>query len=412
MRAGVAHSEEPHSFVSGRKIARSAMSRGGVSRADLVFAFFSGQRGGEAFFEGLRSVVGPHTPIIGGSAIGIITNDFLSYEGFTAAAAVIQMEGLHCRVASADNLNEDERKAGRNLALGLTDDRSGRLLLLFYDSVRVSPSETTPPIMNASPPLIEGIEEALARPVPIIGAGLVGDYNFGPTMQFCGTRVGRQSATGALLSGDFHFDWRIMHGCVPKDGVYHTITKMGGPVIYEIDGRPVVEMLDEMYGSRDWRHQVPVKRLTIGVHYGERYGEQVEGEFVNRLIAGVLPESDGIVLFEPDLKEGTEVLFMLRDSKMMLESARQNAKELLNKIASEGKTPIFGLYIDCAGRAASYSDTLTEEAAEVQAALNQWGVPLLGFYSGVEVAPLLGRTRGLDWTGVLLVLAAEGEKRG
>jgi len=30
---------------------------------------------------------------------------------------------------------------------------------------------------------------------------------------------------------------------------------------------------------------------------------------------------------------------------------------------------------------------------------------LLGFYSGVEVAPLLGKSRGLDWTGVLLVFA-------
>ncbi|GBC61040.1 hypothetical protein DENIS_2000 [Desulfonema ishimotonii] len=36
-------------------------------------------------------------------------------------------------------------------------------------------------------------------------------------------------------------------------------------------------------------------------------------------------------------------------------------------------------------------------------------MPLLGFYSGVEVAPLLGKTRGLDWTGVLLVLAKGSE---
>ena len=31
--------------------------------------------------------------------------------------------------------------------------------------------------------------------------------------------------------------------------------------------------------------------------------------------------------------------------------------------------------------------------------------PLLGFYSGVEIAPFLQKSRGLDWTGVLLVLA-------
>jgi hypothetical protein len=63
--------------------------------------------------------------------------------------------------------------------------------------------------------------------------------------------------------------------------------------------------------------------------------------------------------------------------------------------------------IDCAGRAAQISDTLTEEAAEVQTVMNEYAVPLLGFYSGVEVAPMLGQSRGLDWTGVLLVLAEE-----
>ena len=32
-------------------------------------------------------------------------------------------------------------------------------------------------------------------------------------------------------------------------------------------------------------------------------------------------------------------------------------------------------------------------------------VPLLGFYSGVEIAPLMGRAQPLDWTGVLTLFA-------
>jgi small ligand-binding sensory domain FIST len=195
-----------------------------------------------------------------------------------------------------------------------------------------------------------------------------------------------------------------MHGCTPKDGIYHTITKMEGPVIYEIDEKPVVELIDDMYGNQDWRRQVPVKRLSIGVNHGEKFGEYNEKEYVNRLIAGVLPEGAGIVIFEPDLSPGTEILFMLRDSKKIIESARKNPAELMTRIKTDGKKPVFGLYIDCAGRTASYSDTLVEEASEICKVFNQANVPLLGFYSGVEIAPLLGKSRGLDWTGVLLVL--------
>ncbi len=100
--------------------------------------------------------------------------------------------------------------------------------------------------MNASPPLIEGIERALGTSIPIVGAGLVGDYDFGPTRQFCGSFVGQQTVVGALLGGNLEPYFQIMHGCTVMDGIYHTITKMQGPIIYEIDGKPVAEMIDEM----------------------------------------------------------------------------------------------------------------------------------------------------------------------
>ena len=104
-----------------------------------------------------------------------------------------------------------------------------------------------------------------------------------------------------------------------------------------------------------------------------------------------------------------EIQFMLRDGNMMIESARSNSESLMKKINEDGKIPVFGLYIDCAGRAAEHSNTETEEAAEVQEVMNRYNTPLFGFYSGVEVAPILGKSRGLDWTGVLTVLAKDNE---
>ncbi len=67
----------------------------------------------------------------------------------------------------------------------------------------------------------------------------------------------------------------------------------------------------------------------------------------------------------------------------------------MKKINDDGKISVFGLYIDCAGRAAVLSNIETEEAAEVQQVMNRYNTPLLGLYSGVEVAPILGKSRGL-----------------
>jgi len=54
-----------------------------------------------------------------------------------------------------------------------------------------------------------------------------------------------------------------------------------------------------------------------------------------------------------------------------------------------------------------YLHTAIEEASEVQEVLSHHKIPLFGFYSGVEIAPVSERSRGLDWAGVLLVIAAD-----
>lgn len=407
MKAGIGYGNHSDAYALGRQVAERAIAQGDITRPDLVLAFCSGQLDPAAFYGGLRAVLGERAPIIGGSAIGIITNADLSYEGSPAGAAVLQMDDVDVRVAAASAIDRDELRAGGALGAQLGDDPAGRLLLMFYDSVKVPPSPTTPPIMNASPPLIAGIESALARGIPIVGGGTLGDHAFSPTHQFCGSFVGQQSAVGALFRGKVAPYVQVMHGCTLKDGVYHTITRIDGPVIHEIDGRPAAGMIDAIYGDQGWRDQLPVRRLTLGVNHGDKFGDFQEDQVVARLIVGVVPGSEGVALFEPDLESGTEIQFMLRDGQMMIESARRNAGRLMQQIADAGHKPRLALYIDCAGRAAQISDTLTEEAAEVQAVMNQHRVPLLGFYSGVEVAPLCGRSRGLDWTGVLLVLAEE-----
>ena len=126
---------------------------------------------------------------------------------------------------------------------------------------------------------------------------------------------------------------------------------------------------------------------------------------MTRLITSATPDEEGVILFETDFVEGTEIQIMLRSGGEMIESTRRNTTQLMKQIKADGKKAILGLYIDCAGRTSFLSNTQTEEACEVQKIFNTYDTPLLGFYSGVEIAPFIGKSRGLDWTGVLMVLA-------
>lgn len=404
MKIGIGYHNGHNAMESGQAVMKQALQQGQITRADLVLAFCSGQIDAEGYFRGMRSVIGTEVPIVGGSAIGIITNEVIAYTGIPAGAVIVQAEKLRYALATTGAVDHDEYQAGQALANQLNRQADDAFLLIFYDSIKHAATVSSPPVMNASPPLILGITDTWETPIPILGAGVMGDYNFQPTVQFCGQSVASQHVVGVLFSGLIQLYYRIMHGCVPLDGVYHTITRMAGAEIYEIDGQSIVALIDGIYGNQEWRAQLPVKRLSIGVNMGDQYGPFQEEHYVNRLITGILPNGSGIGLFEPDLEEGMEIRFMIRDSDEMIKSARHNTEALLQQIRDEGKIPLLGLYIDCAGRAAGVSETLTEEAAEVQALFTRANIPLFGFYSGVEVAPLLGKSQGLDWTGVLLVL--------
>jgi len=367
MKVGIGYVNEQTAFSAGKNVVEKAMGNGNISSPDFVMAFSGGQLDADEFFKGMQSVVGAETPIIGGSAIGIITNEFLSYKDYPAGVAVLQSDRIQYKVAAVNGLDKNEGLAGRKLAEKLTSQHEGNLLIILYDSIKSPGTGDIPPVLNASSPLIEGIEKNFKSNVPVIGAGLLCDYAFRKNAtQFCGAYADRQSVVGALLTGDLKPYFQIMHGCSPLDGVYHRITKVEGSVICELDGKPIVDMIDELYGNQRWRHRHPVDLLTIGINYGRRFEEPEEANYVNRLITGALPDGKGVALFEPDLEHGAEIQLMLRDNARMIESARRNSSELMEQIKTDGKKAIFGVYIDCAGRTADYTNTKSEEAAEVQ----------------------------------------------
>ncbi len=368
----------------------------------LVLSFCTAKHNYHACFEGIRSEVGD-IPIIGGPAIGIITNDYLGYEGYQLGVAVLPND-LTFDTVAVGGLDKSEKEAGFELGRRLSIKRNigEKLALLFYDSIKSPPPPA--PVLNVSSYLIDGFEQGIGKEPPlIVGAGLIGSYTFDRGRLFCGTKVGDQHAVATLLSGECSTYVTIMHGCKPMSD-YHTITKIEGSAVYEIDGRPALDMIDDLLGNQEWQKRLPLLLVTLGLNHGEKYSPYNEKNYVNRLIVSIVPEKKGIVLFEADFENGTEFQFMRRSAELMEESADERSKEAMAYLRENNQEPFFALYIDCAGRTAGFSGAEREEASIVQENIGK-DVPLLGFYSGVEIAPLMGKSRGLDWTAVLLILS-------
>lgn len=399
-RAGVGYSENSSSGQAGAEVARAALADGGLDHCDLVLVYATEKHDPTQLRDGIRSVVGPKARLIGGYSMEIITNDRLGYAGYQVELAAIASDTMRVDMFIETGLVDREREVGVVLGEQIKSQRykGDPNLLLMYNSVKRSAAEGL--ALNLATPLIAGVTQALGTWPPAAGVGMMGSMQWNPTYQWFDDRIEQRSAMALVLSGGVRLDTIIMHGCRPAGG-YHTITRAEGPAVIEIDGKPALEVISQLLGpesDKDWE-DFPLF-VTLGVNKGDKFGPFREEDYANRLVMAVDKERGALIMFEDDLRAGYDVQLMRRSIDFAYVGRRAN--DLLARVGD--RTPFFALYIDCAGRASAYCGTEREEAEEVQRVMRS-RMPLLGMYSGVEIAKVGPDMQALDWTGVLCVFS-------
>ncbi|HWR89182.1 MAG TPA: FIST N-terminal domain-containing protein [Dissulfurispiraceae bacterium] len=395
-------SQHVESVEAGRSAARMALEKSGGAVPGWAIAFCGGHYDPDKVLEGLRSELGD-VEIVGGAAIGTVTNQLLGYTGFECAVAVFPSPMEKPRFITVEGLDRGTLEAGRELGTRLRESVNGdgkATALIFYDSIQSSP----PPVLHVGSRLIDGIYRGLdGKNVELVGAGTVANFQMMDSYIFTGKGRAKHSAVAAILPSSLECHTTIMHGCIPVSS-FLEITRIEGPIVYELDGKPALDVIRNIIGSSLSADQ-PSLTVTLGQKYGDPFAPYDESAYINRLIISGNPNDGSVVLFEADFEVGAKVQVMSRDNMTMLESVRRRTAGLLSSLGT--RKPVMALYIDCAGRSCAFSGADIEEASLVQAAMGD-NIPMLGFYSGVEIAPLLGMSRPLDWTGVLSILTTSG----
>ena len=396
-------SRDTDSFLAGQNAARQITEKMGANdSAGWVMAFCGGRHDPDAVLKGVYTLLGP-VPVLGGAAVGTITNRSISYGGYECALAVFPGTPDELSILTAPGLDQGETRAGEQLGKKLRDHApDDATVMLFYDSIQSGP----PPVLNVASKLMDGVYAGLGdKPLKVFGAGLLGDFQLIRSYVFDGQAPVKNTAVALVLPSVWSSHITIMHGFKPIS-TFMEITRIDGPVIYELDGRPAYEVLYEMTHMTD-EHQEDVNftlMVALGKKLGNPFDPYRESDYINRQIIGASPENGSISLFEADFKAGMKIQIMSIDHQLVLESVRHQTNALLNNIHNGNTLGAF--YIDCAGRACAFCGDEVEEASILQEVIGET-MPLLGFYSGVELAPFVDRTRPLDWTGVLAVFTME-----
>jgi hypothetical protein len=301
---------------------------------------------------------------------------------------------------SVDGLQVDEAAAGQRLGARLRalELPPASTVLLFYDSVKSGP----PPVLHIGSRLLDGLHDGLDGAVlQVIGAGTLADLNLSGSYVFDGRKACQHTAVAVVLPPALVGHTAVMHGCLPA-GDFLEITRLDGARVLELDGRPALAVVEQRLGvpRAELLARQPMPSLTLGQKQGDPFAPFNDGQYVNRLVMAIDPADDALVLFEADFRVGSRVQLMGYEPTRMIESAREQTRALMASLPAQ--PAVFALYIDCAGRSMAFSGMDEDETGPVR---QQVGAlcPILGFYSGVEIAPFLGRARPLDWTGVLAV---------
>jgi hypothetical protein len=398
MRVGVGYSENPITALAGKQAATAALRQAGrTDPCDIVLLFATARHNAEVLRVAVAEVLGSSVAIVGGGAIGVISNDYFGYAGDQIGLAAIWLSGVKCDIIVENGLDKDEEEAGQRLGKRLAEcgTTPKSPVALFYDAIDRSGGGMR---MVMATNILRGLEQGLGFLPDLVGAGMQGDYQASPTMQWTGAEIQQHTALALTFSGDMRLDHAIMHGCRPATG-YYTVTKADGQTILEIHGKPALEFMDTLLESAIAPEAYPFF-LILGVNHGDKWGEFDEKSYASRLCLDIDKKRSGIVMFEPDMVEGTEFQIMYRSFDLdymipRIENIFNNTKE---------REPVFALYIDCAGRAAGYGGVDMEDAIILQKTIAN-RVPLLGIYTGVEIASVAGSPRGLDWTGVFCLFS-------
>jgi small ligand-binding sensory domain FIST len=235
--------------------------------------------------------------------------------------------------------------------------------------------------------LLAGLDYAFPSSAKIGGLAS-GGTSPGLNALFLGEEAFSDGAVGVALSGNVALDTVVAQGCRPV-GDLMQITGCEGNLLYELDGRPAFEVLQQLFASLDERdRRLASTALFVGVLMDEFVEEPRVGDFLIRNLIGVDPHRSAVAVGEY-LQEGMRVRFHLRDA----ETSAQDLHAMLKgyeRSSPEPANPSGALLFSCLGRGEGLYGRPNFDTGVFREHLGD--VPVGGFFCNGEIGPVGGAT--------------------
>ncbi len=224
--------------------------------------------------------------------------------------------------------------------------------------------------------LVTGLAASLPHGTPLSG-GLAGDGpRFEHTWVHCNGRSRDDCAVAFAVVGDYAHFQHGSEGGWDGFGPHRTITSSDGNVLYELDGQPALTLYKQYLG--ELAHDLPSSALLFPLTIASPQG-------TNRIVRTILSvdEQEQSMTFAGDVPTGWTARLMWTTTDGLTHGASQAAEESVQEQAG------LAVAVSCVGRRLVLGARTEEELDSVVDAIGA-EVPLIGFYSYGEIAPVGG----------------------
>ncbi|HTI86891.1 MAG TPA: FIST N-terminal domain-containing protein [Alphaproteobacteria bacterium] len=336
-----------------------------VTDPNLVLWFGSPKLARDAkIYDDLRARF-PKALIAGCSTGGEIYNDEV-HDG-TAVAAAIRFDHTTVRACKvAVSAGSDSAKAGREIAAQLSDFGL-RAVYLLSDGLMVNGAK-----------LVQGLLADLPPEVVITG-GLAGDgADFASTcVGLDGPAVPGVIAAIGFYGGKLNATWGSAGGWDPF-GPQRKITRSEANVLYELDGKPALELYKRYLGEA--AEQLPGSALLFPLVIRPEAESSYD---VVRTIVGVDEKAQSLI-FAGDMPQGWTAQLMRGVPDSLIDGALRAARQArVGEDSGDGSS--LALLVSCIGRKLMMGQRISDEVEIIRAECG--AIPTIGFYSYGEICP-------------------------
>lgn len=339
-----------------------------VANPSLVIAFGSTELIKSNIAVGELKQKYPNAIFIGGTSSGEIHSTHVNDE--TIVATIVEFKSTTVKYSSTIVTDSKLSKNVGNELISKLDKENLKHVFIMSEGLNINGSE-----------LVRGIRMALPNEVSATG-GLAGDgANFNETYILNSNGEAEKNLVSAI--GFYGKSLNVSFGSLggwDSFGIERLVTKSIDNVLYELDGKPALELYKSFLG--DYAKDLPASGLLFPLNLRT---EENEKPVVRTILA--VDENTQSLTFAGDIPEGSYVRLMKANFDRLIEGATGAAKSTL--LDDVNNNPELAILISCVGRKLVLKQLIEEEVEAVADVLGN-NTTLCGFYSYGEISPFSG----------------------